>query len=75
MNIPYGQSSAKLPVIQSLARVIQVTQVTLDSGHLGPLGLWRHSVYLGHLCHLGYSGHSEHLGHSGQLGHLGHLSH
>ena len=62
-NIPYGQLSAKLPVIQSIG-----------FGLFGSLGSFRSFGFCGSFGHLGHLGHSGHLVHSGPLGHSGHSS-
>ena len=51
LNIPYGQSSAKLSVIQ----------VIWDLGHLGQLGHLCHLGHSDHSCHSGHLGHSDHF--------------
>ena len=65
LNIPYGQLSAKLPVIQSLG----------SFGSLGSFRSFGSFSHLDRLGHSGHSGHSDHFGHSGHLGPLGPFGH
>ena len=74
LNIPYGQSSVKLPVIRSFWSFRSFRSF----GSFGSFGsFWSFESFgsfesSGSFRSIGHPGHSGHSGHSGHLTHLGH---